>query len=69
MFDQRPRRIINGLRLRGLGSLSLPDDRITDETLELVKAIWHLKDRLHQLEEPVAGELKSRLMPRNLRKC
>ena len=48
MFDQRPRRLINGLRLGGLGSLALPDDRITDEMLELAKAVWHLRDHLHR---------------------
>ena len=48
MFDQRPRRLMNGKRLGGIGKLSLPDERISSQALELAKAVWHLKDRLHQ---------------------
>jgi hypothetical protein len=46
-FDRRPRRPVQGLRCNA-ASLTLPDERITDEVLHLAKSLWHLKDRLHQ---------------------
>lgn len=46
-FDTKTRMPFTGLKLGGLKELKLPDERITDTALELAKAIWHLKDRLH----------------------
>ena|ERR1700722_14820024 len=48
MFDNNPRLVISGLRLGGLGQLSLPNERIIDSVYECAKSLWHLKDRLHQ---------------------
>lgn len=47
-FDLRPRRRISGLKLGGLGKLSLPDERIQGAVWEFAERVWHLKDRLHQ---------------------
>lgn len=46
-FDDRPRRQIKGLRFRS-NYVDLPDERISDMFFSAAKAIWHLKDRLHQ---------------------
>ncbi|MGV3606656.1 MAG: hypothetical protein ACO1RA_09610 [Planctomycetaceae bacterium] len=56
-FDTRPHRVINGLKVGGIAHLSLPDERITDCVLDLAKAIWHLKDRLHQLSKATKAGL------------
>ena len=37
-----------GLKLGGLKTYTAPDERIYDRVLEFAKAVWHLKDRLHQ---------------------
>ena len=47
MFDMQPRMSITGLRLR-TKMMSLPDERIIDDVLDLAKSVWHLKDRLQQ---------------------
>jgi hypothetical protein len=48
LFDLHRRIPIQGLKFGGLKQLKLPDEGIHDRVLELAKAIWHLKDRLHQ---------------------
>ncbi len=48
LFDMTPRKAIQGLKLGGLKQLKLPDEPIHDRILEFAKAVWHLKDRLHQ---------------------
>src|SRR4051794_23438781 len=46
LFDQGPRRVVQGLRLGGLLTLRRPDERIMDRVFELAKSVWQLKDRL-----------------------
>ena len=48
LFDMHPRIEFQGIKLGGSGTLCLPDEHIQDQVLELAKATWHLKDRLHQ---------------------
>lgn len=48
LFDMNPRKAIQGLKLGGLKQYKLPDEPIHDRVLEFAKAVWHLKDRLHQ---------------------
>ncbi len=48
MFDMHPRRRIKGLKLGGTKEVNLPDEAIFDRVYEFAKAVWHLKDRLHQ---------------------
>lgn len=48
LFDMNRRKAIHGLKLGGLKQLKLPDEPIHDRVLEFAKAVWHLKDRLHQ---------------------
>ncbi len=48
LFDMHRRLRIEGLKLGGLNELKLPDEGIQDRVLEFAKAVWHLKDRLHQ---------------------
>lgn len=45
MFDMRPRKLINGLRIN-VQSIKLPDERISDAILNCSKSVKHLKDRL-----------------------
>jgi hypothetical protein len=46
LFDQNPRLVITGIRLGGLGKLTIPDERIIDRIYDYAKSVWHLKDRL-----------------------
>jgi hypothetical protein len=46
LFDHNPRLVVTGLRLGGVGSLRLRDERILDRIFEYAKSVWHLKDRL-----------------------
>lgn len=48
LFDTNPRKTVQGIKLGGLKQISLPDEPILDRVLEFAKAVWHLKDRLHQ---------------------
>lgn len=48
LFDMNARKRIQGLKLGGLKQLKLPDEPIHDRILGFAKAVWHLKDRLHQ---------------------
>lgn len=48
LFDMNPRKAIRGLKLGGLRQYKLPDEPIHDRVMEFAKAVWHLKDRLHQ---------------------
>ena len=54
-FDLRPRRRIKGLKLGGIQRLSLPDEQIKAKVAEFTKAVWHLKDRLHQWVRVLGG--------------
>ncbi|MGA9347393.1 MAG: hypothetical protein WBW48_01135 [Anaerolineae bacterium] len=48
LFDMNRRIRFEGLKLGGLKTFTVPDERIYDRVLEFAKAVWHLKDRLHQ---------------------
>ncbi len=58
LFDMHHRFEFQGLKLGGLGILGLPDERIQDQILELAKATWHLKDRLHQFAKAVKRQVE-----------
>jgi len=48
LFDMNRRIRFQGLKLGGLKTYTVPDERIYDRILEFAKAVWHLKDRLYQ---------------------
>ena len=61
MFDAKPRRKVHGLQAR-MPTLTLPDERISDQVMEFAKSVWQLKDRLklwvkaHGLSTDIEGE-------------
>ena len=57
VFDLHRRKKIRGLRLGSLNELQLPDERIQDRVLEFAKAVWHLKDRLHQFAKATGQQV------------
>jgi hypothetical protein len=57
LFDLNPRKQFFGLKLAGLKELRLPDESIQDRVLELAKAVWHLKDRLHQYAKAIGKRI------------
>ena len=47
VFDNRPLRKIQGLQIC-TKRITLPDEKIEDDVLNLTQSVWHLKDRFQQ---------------------
>jgi hypothetical protein len=45
LFDGKPRKKVRGLKAR-MPSITMPDERISDQIFEFAKSVWQLKDRL-----------------------